>query len=185
MNRREFLAATSAAAASPATSQFVKSICAIIFPQGMPYAECFTQAKSAGFDGIEIQLGREITLDSTPDQVKQIGDAARKAGITIASMWVSRPFDENPLNSADPNVRARGVEALRKAIQFAPLLGCGALLIVPGRLGRGPKFDFGYEDTWKRVTEEFKKVIPDAAKAKVILTPENVWNKFLVSPLEM
>jgi hexulose-6-phosphate isomerase len=43
----------------------------------------------------------------------------------------------------------------------------------------------GYEDTWKRVTVEMKKAIPHAARRKVILTPENVWNKFLVSPLEM
>jgi len=42
-----------------------------------------------------------------------------------------------------------------------------------------------YETTWQRVTRELKKAVPAAQKAKVILTPENVWNKFLVSPLEM
>jgi len=43
----------------------------------------------------------------------------------------------------------------------------------------------GYQTTWERVTEELKKVVPFAERAKVMLTPENVWNKFLVSPLEM
>ena len=47
------------------------------------------------------------------------------------------------------------------------------------------KLKVGYQDTWDRVTEEFKKVVPRAAKAQVIMTPENVWNKFLLSPLEM
>ena len=32
---------------------------------------------------------------------------------------------------------------------------------------------------------ELKKVIPAAQAARVLLTPENVWNKFLLSPLEM
>ena len=192
MNRREFaLSAAVAALAArspgepPSASQFIKSICVVIFPQQMPYAECFRQAKNAGFEGVEIQLGREITLDSTPDQARQIGETARKAGVTIVSMWVSRAFDKYPLNSPDPEIRARGVEALRKAIELAPHLGCGALLLVPGRLGSGARFNVGYEDTWNRFTAELKKAIPFAETARVILTPENVWNKFLVSPLEM
>ena len=136
MNRREFVAAASGAAlAPPPSSRFIKSICAVTFPQEMPYAECFRQAKNAGFDGVEIQLSREITLDSTADDGKRIGDAARKAGVAIASMWVSRAFDQNPLNSPDPAVRARGVESLQKAIELASHLSAGALLLVPGRLG--------------------------------------------------
>ena len=43
----------------------------------------------------------------------------------------------------------------------------------------------GYEDTWQRVTASFRAAVPHAAACKVIITPENVWNKFLVSPLEM
>ncbi len=189
MHRRNFLAVAAGAAVSPATppsdARFIKSICAVIFPREMPYAECFRQAKSAGFDGIEIQLGREITLDSTADQVKAIGDAARKAGVSIASLWVSQPLGTNPLNSADPEVRARGVAAIQKSVEFASDLGCGALLLVPGRLGDGPKFRVGYQTTWDLFTAGLKKCIPAAQRAKVVLTPENVWNKFLVSPLEM
>lgn len=192
MHRRDFgrtaagaLVAGGSPALAASSSQFRKSICAGIFPREMPYAECFRQAKNAGFEGVEIQLGREITLDSTPEQAKQIGEAAHQAGITIVSLWVSGPFDKSPLNSPDPEARARGVEALEKAISLAPHLGCGALLLVPGRLGSGPRFNVGYEDTWQRFTAELKKAIPAAEQAKVILTPENVWNKFLVSPLEM
>ncbi len=185
MNRREFVAlAAGAAVARPPGSQFIKSICAVIFPRQMPYAECFRQAKSAGFDGVEIQLGREITPSSTPDQVKAVGEAAHQAGVAIASMWV-QPLGSAPLNSPDADVRARGVAAIEKAVEFATYLDCGALLLVPGRLGTGARFEVGYEATWERFTTELKKAIPAAERAKVILTPENVWNKFLVSPLEM
>jgi len=186
MTRRNFVAAAAGmAAAAPPSSQFIKSICAVIFPQSMPYAECFAQAKNAGFDGIEIQLSREITEQSTPEEAKRVGEAARKAGISIASLWVSRAFDQNPLNSPDAAARERGVQSLIKAIELATHLECGALLLVPGRLGSGPRFQVGYQDTWERFTAELKKALPHAERAKVMLTPENVWNKFLVSPLEM
>ncbi len=186
MNRRQFLAAAAAPVLTAAAeSQFVKSICSVNFPESMPLPERFRRAKAAGFQGIEIRTGSDVKLDSSPDEVKAIGDAARKAGMAIASLWVSEPFSANPLNSPDAEVRARGLDALKKAIEFATYLSCGALLLYPVRLGNGPKFQVGYQTTWERLTAELKKAVPLAEKAKVILTPENVWNKFLVSPVEM
>jgi len=184
MNRREFLAAAAVPAVA-AGARFTKSICSVIFPQGTPLPECFRRAKDAGFDAIEIRMGDEIALDSTADQMKQLSSEARKIGIALASMWVSRPLAENPINSPDPAVRAQGVAALEKCIELAHHAGCGALLIYSARLGSGAKFQIGSQDTSRRVTEAFRKVIPAAERAKVILTPENVWNKFLLSPLEM
>ncbi|MBI1787665.1 MAG: sugar phosphate isomerase/epimerase, partial [Acidobacteria bacterium] len=186
MTRRQFTAAFAAAtqSARPA-SRFIKSICSVNFPPSMPLAGRFAEARNAGFDAIEIRMGGEIPVDSTPDQLKQVADAAQKAGVTIASLWVSEPLSSNPLNHPDPEVRAKGVEALKKAIDFATHLRCGALLIVPGRLGSGARFQHSYQDTWDRVTAELRKCIPFAERAQVLLTPENVWNKFLVSPLEM
>jgi len=169
---------------SPSGGRFIKSIWVGIFPGGMPYAECFRKAKDAGFDGIELTMAGEITLASSADRVRQIGEDARKAGMAIASLWVS-PLGSSPLNSPSPQVRARGVDAIRKAIEFATWLDCGALLLVPGRVGAGPTLEVGYETTWERFTAELEKVIPDAEKAKVILTIENVSNRFLISPLEM
>ena len=89
------------------------------------------------------------------------------------------------LNDPDPAKREKGVAMLKLAIDAASAIGCGAVLLVPGRLGVGTKFRIGYQDTWDRVTAELRKVIPHAAERKVMVTPENVWNKFLVSPLEM
>jgi L-ribulose-5-phosphate 3-epimerase len=148
-------------------------------------AEKFRQAKSAGFEGVEVRFGNEIPMSLSPAEVKRIGDAAREAGVQIASMWVSEPLHTNPLNSPDAAVRARGVDGIKQAIEFATYLNCGALLLYPCRLGNGAKFEVGYQDTWNRVTAELHKAIPAAEQAKVCLTPENVWNKFLLSPLEM
>ncbi len=186
MTRRGLLAACGAATLAPAAEpRFIKGICSNIFAAKTPLEECFRQAKNAGFDAIEIPAGREIDLDTPPDTVRRLGDAARRAGVAVASFWVSQALSANPLNNSDPAMRERGVEAVKRLIEHANLLGAGAMLIVPGRLGSGAKFMYGYQDTWDRVTAELRKLVPFAEKAKVILTPENVWNKFLVSPLEM
>ena len=87
-----------------------------------------------------------------------------------------------PVDSAES--RARGVAAITRSVDLAKQLGCGALLLYPGRLGSGARLDVGYETTWERFTTELKKCIPAAESAKVYLNPENVWNKFLMSPLE-
>lgn len=182
MTRREFVG-VSASALAPA--RFRKGICATIFPKAMPLEEQFRQTRAAGFEGLEIPIGDLLPLDTGREQAQRLADAAQKAGVEIVSLWVSAPLSANPLNHPDPEVRARGVEALRRAITLASWMNCGVLLIVPGRLGTGPKFQYGYQETWDRVSAEMKKVVPDAEKARVCLAPENVWNKFLVSPLEM
>jgi hexulose-6-phosphate isomerase len=187
MNRRELLAMPLAAAATQAQSspRFVKGICSIIFPKEMSRAECFAQAKSAGFDAIELAIGTDLSLDVTRDDARRMADAAEKSGIRIATLWVSEPLHQNPLNSPDPTVRARAVGAIRRGIAIASDLNCGALLLYAVRLGSGPKLEVGSQETWDRYTAELKKVIADAERAKVLLNPENVWNKFILSPLEM
>ena len=189
MTRRDLLAAPLAVAATAALAQprprFTKGICSIIFPKELPRAECFAQAKSAGFDAVELAIGSDLPLDASRDDARRIGEAAEKAGIRIATLWVSEPLHQNPLNSPDPAIRARGVEAVRKAITIAGNLNCGALLLYAVRLGSGPRLEVGSQDTWDRYTAELTKVVPDAERAKVLLNPENVWNKFILSPLEM
>jgi L-ribulose-5-phosphate 3-epimerase len=189
MTRRDVLTLPLAAAAfsGPAqtTTRFTKGICSIIFPKEIPRAECFAQAKSAGFDAIELAIGPDLPLDIGRDDARRLADAAEKAGIRIATLWVSDALHQNPLNAPDPAVRAKGVEAIRKAIAIAQDLNCGALLLYAVRLGNGAKLEVGSQETWDRYTAELAKAVPDAERAKVLLDPENVWNKFLLSPLEM
>ena len=186
MNRREFLGtAAGAALTQPSGSRFKKGIWCMAFPPSMPYAECFRQLRNAGFEGLDIRLGDEIKLDSTPDQVKRLAEQARQTGVKIISMYVAEGLNNNPLNHPSPETRARGVAAIEKAIEIATYLDHCPLLLVPGRVGSGPKFTVGYQDTWDRVTAGLRKVVPRAAQAKVIIGPENMWNKFLLSPLEM
>jgi L-ribulose-5-phosphate 3-epimerase len=177
-------ATLSGAAAGSENARFVKGICSGIFPRRMPYAERCHQAKAAGFDAIEFPMAGELGPDVPLDQVKRVGEAAHKAGVRIVSLWVS-PLAETPLNSPDPAIRKQGCDAIAKAVEYAVHLDCGALLVVPGRVGNGRHFEIGYEMTWKRFSDELKTVAPLAESRKVLLTLENVSNRFLVSPLEM
>jgi hexulose-6-phosphate isomerase len=197
MTRRQALAAPLAAAAFSAGARpdpqpnpqsgprFIKGICSVIFPKELPRPECFVQARSAGFDAIELSIGPDFPLDISRDDARRMADAADKAGIRIATLWISEALHQNPLNAADPAVRARGVEAIRRAIAIAADMNCGAVLLYAVRLGNGAKLEYGSQETWDRFTAELTKVVPDAERAKVFLNPENVWNKFLLSPLEM
>lgn len=188
INRREFGAAaigtlSGLAAAQTSGGRFIKSICRVNFPKQMPLAECFRQAKNAGFDAIEVPMQEELAPTASADEVKAIGEQAGKAGVAIAALWVS-PLGSNPLNHPDAEVRARGVESIQKAIEFAGYLNCDGLLLVPGYVGYGNKFFQGYEVTYERITAELRKALPYAEKAKVIMAVENVGNRFLVSPLD-
>jgi L-ribulose-5-phosphate 3-epimerase len=189
MTRRQALVAPLAAAAFSVSAQpsprFIKGICSVIFPKEVPRPECFAQARSAGFDAIELSIGTDFPLDISHDDARRMADAADKAGIRIATLWISEPLHQNPLNSPDPAVRARGVEALRRAVAIATDMNCGAILVYAVRLGNGARLEYGSQETWDRLTAEMTKVVPDAERAKVFLNPENVWNKFILSPLEM
>src|SRR5262245_13877198 len=113
MTRRDVLAGSlSAAIVARAQSgpRFTKAICSVILPRQMPREECFRQAKSAGFDAMEIAIGPDIPLDASRDDVRRIADSAAKASIQIATLWASDPLLRNPINSPDAAVRARGVD---------------------------------------------------------------------------
>jgi hexulose-6-phosphate isomerase len=192
LNRRQF-ATTAAAAiiggsalnAQPSGARFRKGITLGSFPKGTPLGDCFSKAKSAGFEGVELSLGDQVRLTTSDDELKRIRDLAAKNGITIVNIWVSGAIANTPLNAADPKVRAEGVAGLKRGIAMAKILGTDSILVVPGEVGWAPKMQYGYEETWERVSAEIPKVIPDAEKAGVYLNFEEVWNRFLTSPLDM
>jgi hexulose-6-phosphate isomerase len=134
---------------------------------------------------MELAIGPDFPLDISRDDARRMADAAAKAGIRIVTLWVSEALHQNPLNAADPEVRARGVAAMRRAIAIAADMNCGAVLLYAVRLGNGAKLEYGSQETWDRFTTELGKVVTDAERVKVSLNPENVSNKFLLSPLEM
>lgn len=130
----------------------------------------FQAAKDAGFDGVEVMshLNR--------DEVLKARDAT---GLVIPSVCGAMHW-KYLLSDPDETIRAQGVAALILSLEDASIYGADTVLLVPGRVSE----TVSYDDCWTRTTEEIKKVIPLAINLKVKIAFENVWNNFLISPME-
>ena len=146
-------------------------------------------AKDAGFEGIELDVSGDgpITLDSDEDAIAAIGSLAADSGLTLSGLATGMYWEFNPA-SENAESRAQAKEVLEKQIRVASQLGIGAVLVVPGSVGA----DFipgceevSYDKVWDRATEFISNALPLAKELGVDIGIENVWNKFLLSPLEM
>jgi len=129
----------------------------------------------------------EITPDSTPADLEKVKQAAADTGMQIASLACALHF-QWPFSSADPAVRAKAVDLGKKALDASHAVGTDAMLIIPGcvEVIWDPSIPVvGYADAWKRASEGIDRLVPHAEAARVALCCENVWNRFLLSPLEM
>jgi L-ribulose-5-phosphate 3-epimerase len=132
----------------------------------------FRLAAEAGFEGLELSVD-----DGPPDA---LGEAAGRAGLVIHSVHCFANYGA-PLSSGDPEVLARGIAVTLDAIETARLLGADTLLLVPARVGEG----MSYGDAWRRSHEAIRRdILPAAVEKNIVLGIENVWNGFLLSPID-
>jgi hexulose-6-phosphate isomerase len=126
-----------------------------------------------GFDGVEMDSPNDLD----PQEVIAARDAAGIAipGVVDSAHW-SQPFSH-----PDAKVRERGVRALEIALRDAARFGATSVLAVPAVVNK----EVGYADAYRRSQHEIRKVLPLARELGVCIAFENVWNNFLLSPLEM
>jgi hexulose-6-phosphate isomerase len=105
--------------------------------------------------------------------------AANDAGIRIHSV-MNMDHWKYPLSSADPEVVARSVEGMKTSIRNAQLWKASTVLLVPAVVNATTS----YADAWRRSKAQIERLLPVAEQAKVIIAVEEVWNKFLLSPIE-
>jgi len=86
-----------------------------------------------------------------------------------------------PLSSSDPAVVAKSMEGMKTSLHNAHFWGADTVLLVPAVVNKQTR----YEDAWKRSQKQIRELLPLAEQLKVIIGIEEVWNKFLLSPLEM
>lgn len=182
MDRRTFLRTSLAAAAgsallaraeeTPAYAPLKNSVLMSMFPPALSHVERIQMAKACGFEGMEMSPMADM------DEAKRLGDIARNEGIAIHSIiyggWHA------PLSDPDPAVVARGREDIERAMQTAQAVGADNVLLVPAVVTEKVRYVEAYERSAKEITE----LIPMAEKYGVIIGVEEVWNKFLLSPLE-
>ncbi len=166
-----------------------KSINTWSFPDDWPLAARLLAAREAGFAGFEIDLseGGAVNLDSSPDDLARVRREAEAAGLELSGLASGLYWGANPA-SADAAVCARATRILRRQIEFAAALGIGAILVVPGVVGADFVPDgevVPYDLAWDRARAFVAAALPLAERHRVTIAIENVWNKFLLSPLEM
>jgi len=134
--------------------------------------EKFQLLKSLGFDGVEMMSPANYDRD-------EVLAARDRSGIVIHGVVNSEHW-RSPLSDPDPAVRTRGREALETALRDAAAYGSTTVLLVPAVVNK----QVSYADAWKRSRAEIRRVLPLAEEVRVRIAIENVWNNFLLSPLE-
>ena len=186
-SRRDFLKATVAGAAagalplaagnsgaSPEKLPLEKGIVFSMLPRQLSYPDRFKMLRDAGFQVTQVS--------TTPDprEAEAIKKAADAAGIRIDSVMNIAHW-KYPLSSADPAVVEKSMEGMRTSLHNAHLWESDAVLLVPAVVNA----QTGYREAWVRSQRQIRKLIPLAEQLKVVIAIEEVWNKFLLSPLEM
>jgi hexulose-6-phosphate isomerase len=151
-----------------------KSVLINMLPKELSYAARFALAREVGFEGIEMQ-----TI-SRPEEAAEIREAAAKAGLRIHSV-MNMDHWRLPLSSSDPDVVTRSVQGMETSLKNAALWGADAVLLVPAVVDAKTGYRDAYERSQRVIRE---RLLPMARDLKVIIAVEEVWNKFLLSPLE-
>jgi hexulose-6-phosphate isomerase len=131
----------------------------------------FKMAKEAGFEGVDVDSDQPV------DDVKR---AMAESGLIVHGM-VDYVHWSQTLSSPDAAVRAKGVEALQKCLKETKIYGGTTVLLVPAVVNK----EVSYEDAYNRSQIEIRKCIPLATELGIKILIENVWNNFLLSPLEL
>ena len=163
-----------AASARPAQLPIKKGVLVDMLPENLAYLDRFKMARDVGFEVMQ--------ANTEPDERKaeEIKKAADAAGIRIDSV-MNMDHWKYPMSSSDPAVVEKSLAGMRTSLHNAKLWGADAVLLVPAVVNS----QTSYRDAWTRSQREIRKLVPLAAELKVVIALEEVWNKFLLSPIEM
>jgi len=159
------------------------------FP-AMQLKDAFALAKDAGFEGVEVALDEnagEIHLGSTEKDLLQIRNMAEDMGLALYSVS-SGLYWSYWLNDEDEKSRQKAKDIVVRQLEVASVLGSESILVIPGCVNAefaapGKVMDYG--KTYQRSMESLLELKAHAEKYKIDIALENVWNKFLLSPMEM
>jgi hexulose-6-phosphate isomerase len=166
--------AASTTTSSSAPLPIKKGVLLEMLPENLSYADRFKLARAVGFEVVQ--------APTEPDECKaeEIKRAADSANIRIDSV-MNMDHWKFPLSSSDSAVVEKSLAGMRTSLHNAKLWGSDAVLLVPAVVNP----QTSYRDAWTRSQQQIRKLIPLAEDLKIVIAIEEVWNKFLLSPLEM
>jgi L-ribulose-5-phosphate 3-epimerase len=175
----ELLAASSASdhalkAPLPAPLPIKKGLVFDMLPAKLSLTDRMKLARDVGFEVVQ--------APTTPDEhaAAELKKAADDAKIRIDSV-MNMDHWKYPLSSSDAAVVEKSMAGMRTSLHNAKLWGSDAVLLVPAVVNP----QTSYRDAWTRSQAQIRKLLPLAQELKVVIAIEEVWNKFLLSPLEM
>jgi len=173
-------APVSIASSSPEPSPFSaplsikKGLVYDMLPRTLSHADRFKLARDTGFEVVQ--------APTTPDEhvAEEMKTAAAAANIRIDSV-MNMDHWQYPLSSDDSSTVEKSLNGMRTSLRNAKLWGSDAVLLVPAVVNAHTS----YHDAWTRSQIQIRKLLPLAEELKIVISIEEVWNKFLLSPLEM
>jgi hexulose-6-phosphate isomerase len=160
--------------APPAALPIKKGVLLDMLPAKLSYADRMKMAREVGFEVMQVP--------TTPDErvAEEIKKAADGANMRIDSV-MNMDHWKYPLSSSDPAVVEKSLAGMRTSLHNAKAWGSDVVLLVPAVVNP----QTSYRDAWTRSQKEIRKLLPLAEELKIVIAIEEVWNKFLLSPLEM
>ena len=158
------------------------------FPQGT-IKDNLTLAKKAGFEGVELALNGEgeLSMRSSEKEILEVRKTAEDLGLALYSLSCGLCWDYR-LCDDDTNMRQKAKDMIKKQLEMAKILGADTILVIPGVVNvefSSPEKKVAYDVVYKRALEGINELKADAESLQVNIALENVWNKFLLSPMEM
>ena len=155
----------------------------------LPIKSAMEQASKMGFEGIELGIASQgvLTHNTSQAECEEIVREAEKHGLKISGVASGESWTTSP-TANDEDVRKKIIDFTQKALQITHWLGSDAYLFVPGAVEVFFLPDaevIPYDVCYQRASEAISQLVPVAEKLGVAIAVENVWNKFLLSPLEM
>lgn len=159
------------------------------YPKDWDLEKILKTASEVGYEGIELSFDEKgpVSLASTKEDLLAVKKLAEKYNMQIYSV-ASGLYWENNLVSDDITTREKAKIIVKKHLEAASILGAETILVVPGYVN----VDFiadctvvEYDLAYERAKEWVNELKPIAEKFGVAIGIENVWNKFLLSPIEM
>lgn len=143
-------------------------------------------AAEQGLDGVELTVGDCLPLETTESEAKELAAYAKAKGVGLRSLATGAGWGQW-LCADDAAERAAAQDFVKKYLQLAAWLGAETVLVVPGATRvawDASHAEVSYKNAWNNATESIRVLVPVAEKLGVNLALENVWNRFLISPME-
>jgi hexulose-6-phosphate isomerase len=165
--------------------QTKKSINAWSVEKSTGFEEMFAQIKTAGFDGIELNLDKEgssahcLDFSTSSEKLAEIKAISDKYRLPVVS--ISTSLFGVSMGSPDELQRVTAIRILARQLECALALGADGILVVPG----GMTEKVSLKTAWENSLRTLNVMKSDIDEMKIFVGVENVWNQFFTSPFDM